>query len=273
MAILIISIVIGVIILLWLFAIMPSIRKNELVERLGTTLFAHRGLHDANSLVPENSISAFKKACQYGYGIELDVHLSKDGTPIVMHDNTVDRTTNGHGNICELTDKEIASLYLKGTTEKVPFLKEVLNIVDGKVPLLIELKSDGSNRNKLCEQCFKLLDNYKGDFIVESFDPRILRWVRKNRKNVGRGQLATGTGVSPNTLKTILKHLLLNFLSRPHFIAYDSRYVNKTLAPNICKKVFGSKLYVWTITNKADLHKFSSKGVSCIFEGFKPNDN
>lgn len=248
----------------------PALKKNKTIEKIGVRAFAHRGLHSKALNIPENSLAAFKKACEHGYAIELDVHISKDGTPIVMHDGTVDRTTEGTGKLYLMTDAEISKLHLKGTDQKIPLLKDVLQLINGKVPLLIELKSDGSDRKTLCTECFKLLDNYDGDFIIESFDPRILRIVKKLRPNVARGQLSTGKGVSPKILNFLLRHLLLNFISRPHFIAYDSRYIKKTIEPNICKKIFGCFVFVWTITKKSDFEEYMNKGMPCIFENFEP---
>lgn len=263
-------IIIAVVILLWLFATMPSIKKNKDIEELGVVPFAHRGLHSAEHHVPENSLLAFEKAINLGVGIEFDVHISLNGTPIVMHDGSVDRTTNGKGEIHKMSDNELASLNLEGTDQKIPLFADVLSLVDGKVPLLIELKSDGGNRKELCENCFKLLDNYKGKFIVESFDPRILQYIKRHRKRIARGQLVAGEGVSPPILQFILKHLLLNFLSRPHFIAYDNRYIKTAFAPKFYQLVLDCKLYAWTITKMQDFKQLMSHNISCIFEGFEP---
>ena len=256
--------------LLCFAAMIPSMKKNPTVEKLGTTVFAHRGLHDKGLNIPENSLAAFKRSADNGFGAEFDVRLSKDLKPVIMHDSTVDRMTGTHGKINEMTGEKLSGLKLGGTEERIPLLKDVLELVNGRVPLLIELKTDGGNYIKLCRECFKLLDHYKGDYAVESFDPRVLWWMRRNRPNVGRGQLAAGEGISPLIFKIILKHLCLNFLSKPHFIAYDTRHIEKTCAPVICNKLFGCRLYAWTVTDNKTLKKYRSSEISSIFEGFIP---
>lgn len=262
--------VLAFLIFLYFFMIMPSIRKNDTVEKIGIAIFAHRGLHDKERHIPENSLAAFERAIQLGVGIELDVHLTADNGTVIMHDTTTDRMTGVSGNVTEMTQAKLARLRLNGTNETIPFLSDVLHLVDGSVPLLIELKSDGGNYASLCKECFKLLDNYKGCYVIESFDPRILFWIRRNRPNVGRGQLATHDSNKSPFFTFLLSNLMLNFLSRPHFFAYDIRYINKSLAPNLCKKLFGSKLYIWTVTDKCELKHNLENGNSSIFEGFEP---
>lgn len=259
-------------IVLYFLAIMPSLKKNETVEKLGVTKFAHRGLHNGKKGVPENSMLAFKLAAENGFAMELDVHLTKDNQVVIMHDGTTDRLTGFNGYIPDMTADELRALHLDNTDETVPFLADLLAEIDGKVPLLIEIKTDKGNYKALCTECFKLLDTYKGDYVIESFDPRVLWWLRLNRPKVGRGQLATSNcGVNP-ILDFGLKHLITNFLAKPHFIAYDENFVGKVLAPRLCTSFYKAKLYLWTIRQENNLYSYKEKGISSIFECFIPKN-
>ncbi len=258
------------ILLLFILAVMPAQRKNKTVEKLGVTKFAHRGLHNKDKGIPENSIYAFGEAIKRKIGIEIDLHLSKDNNTVVIHDTSTLRTTGKEGKVTEMTTAEISRLTLDGTSERVPFLNDVLELVDGTVPLLIELKVDGGNYAALCEAVFSQLDRYEGDYLVQSFDPRVLLWLKKNRPNVGRGQLATAILPINPILAFLMKNLLGNFLTKPHFIAYDHRFFNKISAPKMCKRIFGSQIYLWTVTEKAMLEENAKNGITSIFEGFKP---
>ncbi len=258
------------VVILYFLAIMPSLKKNKTVEKLGVTQFAHRGLHDKGKGVPENSMLAFKLAKENGFGMELDVHLTKDNEVVIMHDGTTDRLTGFSGYIPHMTGDELRALHLDGTDETVPFLADLLKEIDGEVPLLIEIKTDGNNYKELCTECFKLLDTYKGDFVIESFDPKVLWWLRRNRKKVGRGQLSCIHGGNKTVTKFALTHLLFNFLAKPHFIAYDENVVNKILEPRLCKSLYKAKLYLWTIREEKNLYSHKEKGISSIFECFIP---
>ncbi len=256
-------------ILLYLYLIAPAKYKNETVEKLATGIYAHRGLHDLQLGVPENSLAAIQRALDNGYGSEFDVHLAADGSMVVIHDNDVRRVTGGEGRVSEMTREQIDQLRLYDTDEKIPSLQEVLDLVDGKAPLVVELKADGNNAAALCEGAFALLDQYKGIYVVESFDPRVVAWVRKHRPDVGRGQLASDSGPNP-ILKFILKHLMINFMGRPHFISYEYDKVNRIPANWICWKFFGCRMYVWTVPTQREQEKFSRREISSIFEGYVP---
>lgn len=254
---------------LYLFLIAPSLKKNLQVRELGVCSFAHRGLHDRDQKIPENSLAAYRRAIVHGFGIEFDVHLTADGGLAVIHDDTVNRMTGAEGRVSQMTWEELAPLRLEGTEEKIPSLQEVLELVRGRVPLLVELKADGNNAAQLCPAAFRLLDAYQGPYVVESFDPRVLIWMRKNRPAVGRGQLATHEGPTP-LLKWILQNLLCNVAARPHFIAYDSVYSGKTLSLILCRKLFGCPVYEWTIRDPKRYESNLRRGISNIFERFIP---
>lgn len=184
--------------------------------------FAHRGLHSEDMSVPENSMEAFRQARDAGYGVELDLQMSKDGEVVVFHDDTLERMCGVEGRVDEKDYAELREMSLCGTEEHMPLLGEVLELVDGSVPMIIELKNGRHNR-ELCEKTCALLSGYKGDFFVESFNPLVLGWFRRNAKDMLRGQLATGCGDYRNFKKPMafaLSRCLMNAVSRPHFIVY-----------------------------------------------------
>ena len=184
--------------------------------------FAHRGLHSPDKQVPENSLAAFRAAVEAGYGMELDVQLSRDGQVVVFHDDDLNRVCGRGARVDELDLAELQTLPLCGTEERIPLFSQVLNTVGGRTPLIVELKSGQRNR-ELCEKTLALLRGYRGAVCVESFDPRIVAWFRRHAPDLLRGQLAQPPELYkelPAIPRFILGNTLLNFLSRPQFIAY-----------------------------------------------------
>lgn len=186
--------------------------------------YAHRGLHSRDRSIPENSLSAFRQAAQEGYGIELDVRLSKDGEVIVFHDDTLDRVCGVHARVDELTWEELRALRLYGTDEQIPLFSDVLRSIRGAEALIVEIKNGPRNR-ELCEKTKALLDGYRGNVCIESFNPLIVAWFRVHARHLVRGQLATSLSDytkdgQPAAAGFVLHNTLLNFLSRPQFIAY-----------------------------------------------------
>lgn len=196
-------------------------KKTQKTPFMGRN-FAHRGLHTEDKSVPENSMEAFRQAKDAGYGIELDLQLSKDGELVVFHDDTLSRVCGADVRVDELDAAELKEHRLCGSDEHIPLFGEVLELVGGSVPLIVELKNGRRNR-ELCEKAHALLSGYKGDYCIESFNPFIVAWFRRNAAEVLRGQLATVyrdyEGVKKPTA-FILSRCLMNLVSRPQFIAY-----------------------------------------------------
>ena len=204
--------------------IAPKRPDKELTAPFKGRTFAHRGLFEKDQSVPENSLPAFVRAAEAGYGIELDVQLSSDGQVVVFHDDDLKRACGVDKMVRELSLEELSALRLFGTDETIPLFTDVLSAVGGRVPLIVELKSAGPNNNELSQKTARILAEYEGDYCIESFDPRIVRYFRKNLPHVLRGQLMTlpnnyGSAISAPAAK-VLSIGLLNFLGRPHFIAY-----------------------------------------------------
>ncbi len=232
---------------------------------------AHRGLHKKPQ-IPENSMPAFAAAVHNGYGIELDLHLLADGGLAVFHDNTLDRTTGIKGRVKDLTADRLKEYKLEGTDWCIPTFQEVLQLVDGQVPLIIELKAEG-NSATLCKATLEALEGYKGAYCIESFDPRPLLWLKINRPEITRGQLSQNFFKEPSGLKLplqfILTALLFNFLTKPDFIAYKFSERNN-LFNQICIKLWRLQPVAWTITSKEDCDTAEKEGCIPIFEQFEP---
>jgi len=227
---------------------------------------AHRGLHRKDKSVPENSLEAFRLAAELGYGIELDVQLSKDGQVVVFHDDTLNRVCGVDKRVDELDYAELKTLSLCGTEYTIPLFTEVLKLVDGRSNLIVELK--GGRRNKeLCEKTRDILDYYDGIFCVESFHPGIVRWFRKNAPDYLRGQLAMPVEDYQKSLNPLLKfalsHGFTNLITRPHFIAY--KIGPRPLSIRFAE-LLGAMKVGWT-SHEAK----SEKGRHCvIFEFYTP---
>lgn len=236
--------------------------KTWLVE----TPIAHRGLHDKN--IPENSLGAFSKAIEKGYAIELDVQLLADGTVVVFHDESLARMTGNDGYIKYLNKSDLKALSLKGSKESIPTLEDVLKLINGQVPLLIEIKNK-YKVGKLEQAVIDVLKNYKGDFAVESFNPYSLGYFKQHAPNILRGQLAgffKGEKLSW-VKKYVLKHMTLNKkVSEPNFIAYEA----SALPNRFVKKYKNLPLIAWTVKSKEEYLKVVKYCDNIIFEKFIP---
>lgn len=262
-------IMIAALLLLWLYMIKPRLRRPAALKELKKARYAHRGLHDIQKGVPENSIPAFRLAVEQGFGIELDVHLSKDGKLVVEHDETLSRTCGADIKIENTDWAELQHLRLEGTQERLPLLEEVFALVDGKVPLLIEAKIVGNNWNALCPALNAALKKYNGPYCVESFEPRAILWFRRHAPGVARGQLAgdvhkRGSGIHP-VITFLLKSLLVNVLSRPDFIAY-SYLSHKNLSFRLCRALYRPPVFFWTIRSVEGENLTAKYNATSIFE-------
>ncbi|MBQ3090503.1 MAG: glycerophosphodiester phosphodiesterase [Oscillospiraceae bacterium] len=261
------------IILLYLLAIAPRMAGRPDFEPLFSKgiYYAHRGLHDNRSQAPENSMAAFQKAVEAGYGIELDVQLTRDRIAVVFHDETLSRVCGVEGKVRDYTYEQLRSFYLCGTQERIPLFADVLALVDGQVPLIIELKAY-ENPETVCRLADQLISAYQGPYCIESFHPFAVRWYRKHRPQVIRGQLASNFNRPERrepVHEAMVHHLLTNFLSRPDFIAYDHQYEGN-LSRRLCCRLFRALAVTWTIKSPQQLEKVKDKFRLFIFEGFRP---
>ncbi len=268
-ALIIILLVLILFAVIYFLLIMPRVGDRADMDLLSVD-FAHRGLW--NEIYPENSLAAFMMAVNHGFGIELDIQLSKDKKIMVFHDYDLKRMCGVDKKLSELTFDELREFRLLGTEYVIPTLAEVLRAVDGKVPLLIELKGEDGN-TELCKRSAAMLDKYSGAFCVESFNPLLLSWFKSFRPRYARGQLVTADAKPKKRGGAIigfaLSHLLLNVLSRPDFIAVNGKMRNRPVI-YFCKRLFKVKIFVWTVKNKKDYEMCRREGSFSIFERFLP---
>ena len=255
----------------WLFLIAPG--DSEGMEKYKDKKYAHRGLHGAvgaDTFSAENSMTAFGRAVERGYGIELDVRLSKDGELVVFHDATLDRVTDGTGKVCDYTLEELKTFKLMGTEDTIPTLKEVLDLVDGRIPLLVEMKSDGTDK-AVAETCAAILKDYKGDYIVESFNPICLSVFKKILPSVPRGFLCdkhTAKKENRSLLFRAIQRFFLNVICRPAFIAMNKKRPKMFPLP-LVKALFKTPAVAWTVRSKEEEIEAYKNGFSgVIFEGY-----
>lgn len=223
------------------------------------TFYAHRGLYDNEGGVPENSLAAFRKAAGENLGAELDVALSKDGKVVVFHDDDLDRMCGVTGKIWDYTWDELSRMKLKGSEEGIPLFEDVLRTLEnGRGPLIVELKN-GPRNSELCEKTYGILKNYRNPFCIESFNPFIVKWFRKNAPEVIRGQLATKVSDYIPGQKKITAKLLsgcfFSFINKPDFIAYN---IDAVLPENVKRRVKkGTMLFAWTSASpEEDIKKY-----------------
>ena len=258
--------------LLYLLMVMPRMAGRPDTADFGKWMYAHRGLHDNSSDAPENSLRAFMKAVEAGYGIELDVQLTKDGVPVVFHDFTLKRVCGGEGKVCQYTFQELQQHRLCGTDQRIPKLEEVLELVGGRVPLIVELKA-GSIDIRVCGEADRLLLGYKGMYCVESFNPLAMLWYRRHRRRIVRGQLSDGflkEGEYVGVLYFVLQNLLMNWLSKPDFIAYNCKYP-QILSRRLCRSLYRAAAVAWTVRSQEQLEEAGRNFDIFIFEGFRPD--
>ena len=241
-----------------------KVTKRQKAPFLGQN-FAHRGLHTRDRSIPENSLPAFERAVAAGYGMELDVQLSKDGEVVVFHDDTLDRVCGVHARVDELSWAELQELRLCGTEYGIPLFSEVLAVVRGRTPLIVELKTGKRNR-ELCEKTYALLSDYRGDACVESFNPLIVGWFRIHAHDLLRGQLAApmrNYKEQSRPAAFLLSHCLLNVFGRPQFIAYKIGYRPPTV--RLAERM-GAMRVGWTSHEpKNEAHRDA-----VIFEFYRP---
>lgn len=247
----------------YLWALTPGRSSEAQRAPFRGRYFAHRGLY--TDTAPENSLAAFRAAAAAGYGVELDVRLTRDGIVVISHDDNLLRMTGRRVSVSSLSFDELQNLPLKGTAERVPRFSAALDILcSAKVPVIVELKTCRRWR-KLCEKTLECLDQHDGIFCVESFDPRIVAWFRRKAPEMLRGFLTS----QPNDLnlgpiKSFLSSRgLYNWMCRPQFIAH---HVGKQSASIKLAQLLGAMRVTWTAHDRLE----ESHSDAVIFEHFLP---
>lgn len=281
---LVIFVIIAAVLVIDLILIRPGNRQSESMEALKKQkYYAHRGLYDNESDHPENSLKAFQNAIDHGFGIEMDVQLSKDGVPVVFHDFQLARTARDssgkpvQGKVSAYTLAELKSFHLMNSTETIPTFAEFLELVSGQVPLIVELKIENSDTKlAVCPAADAMLSEYQGLYCVESFNPRGVKWYRKHHPEVIRGQLSSMFNRTNEDRRKwwliyfLTENLMFNFLTKPDFIAYDCRFW-KNLPRRICRYLFHNTSVAWTIQSQKELDERQKDFDIFIFEHFVPH--
>lgn len=233
---------------------------------------AHRGLFDNNKDYPENTLAAFSRAVQAGFGIELDVHLTKDGQVVVAHDDDLRRICGEDININEMTYDELRQRRVLGSSQTIPLFSEVLDVIDGQVPLVVEIKFERKPA-AICVATDQVLRDYQGPYCIESFDPRVVLWYRWHRPSVLRGQLSDSFVDDESTghplLDRALTSMVFNLLTWPDFIAYNWQYA-ANFALHFWHRIMGCTLVAWTIRSQTQLDKAKHTFNVFIFDSFIP---
>ena len=259
---------------LYLFMVSPRIFGKPDKSQFYGVHYAHRGLFDNDTDAPENSLNAFRKAVEHGYGIEFDVQLSKDQIPVVFHDATLKRMCGVEGNVWDYTLEELQQMKLKDSEQTIPTLEQVLEVIGGKVPLIIEYKMDVVS-TKVCELANEILLNYEGLYCIESFHPWAVKWYKENRPDIMRGQLSADYSTEPEKYKGVqfwvMKNLLTNFLTRPDFIAYNHEH-SYVFSRKVCSTL-GALPVAWTIRSQEAYESAKDQFQLFIFDSCIPIDN
>lgn len=235
---------------------------------------AHRGLHDRARGIVENTASAVEAAIEADYAIEVDLRAASDLTPMVFHDRTLDRITEAGGLVTSFTPAELANIRLRHCEDRIITLTELLDLVGGRVPLLLELKSRGSNGG-LFEACVAAaLTGYQGPVAAMSFYPACVSALAEHAPNLPRGLVSESfADRSWRHLswrqRFAMRHLVSAAFARPHFVAYSIKAL-PALAPLAGRAALGWPLLTWTVRTQADRNRAERWADAIIFEGFRP---
>lgn len=258
----------------FVYCMMPEIGRKDRMKEFEKQYIAHRGLHDNASDCPENTLSAFKRALECGYGIEMDVQLTKDKIPVVVHDYDLKRLCGVNKKVEDCTYEELKQYPILSSREIIPTFREVLRMVAGSVPLIIEIKVERKFK-ETCQKAAEILDYYRGTYCIESFSPLAVWWFKRYRPSVIRGQLATNhkrEGLkTPWFIEGILTNCLMNGFCKPDFIAYNYHFT-KTFPVTVLRKFYKCKMAAWTIKSQKELERHRKYFDVFIFDSFSPEE-
>ncbi len=230
------------------------------IHNLENIIIAHRGNH--TNKIPENSLLAFKTSLKENRPIELDVQLTKDNILVVFHDYNLSRMTNKNLFLQDLTYQEISKYTLQDTQEKIPTLQEVLNLIQGKVLLDIEIKN--TNRiEKTCKILMETLNTYPKNYIVKSFNPKIVVWLKKNAPSIPRGLLITDHYTENKLINLLMKSNFIINLCKPDFLAISKKLIIKKKWQKLSKKI---PILIWTIKSRKEIKEitYNEKNIGYI---------
>jgi len=223
---------------------------------------AHRGYHDMNKEVWENTLSAFSRAIEAGFAIECDLHYASDGVPVVFHDDDLQRVCNLPGEVRERTSAELGLLSVGGTRDKIPTLKQLLQLCDGKVPLVLELKGREGDDEGFAESVLEVLEGYKGHVALMSFD----HWLLKDLKSL-ESPYPVGLTAEGNKPETFFQHDEAMHLGLD-FISYFYGHLPNPFVT--AQRQRGIPVITWTVRDEAARKHTFANADQMTFEGFDP---
>ena len=270
-----ILIIIGLIVAVYLLLIFPNLSRKDALLPYHKKLICHRGLFN-NEDVPENSLTAFRKAVENGYGIELDVQITSDDKLVVFHDDDLYRMTGVHRILNDCTFEELQQYPLLDTKETIPLFSEVIKLLKPDTPLIIEIKEE-RRYAQVTKETVAMMKDYDGLYNMESFNPLVVKWLRDNAPQIIRGQLSYNYLEDPNShlsifMKFILTNLLLNIFTRPDYVAYDYNGRNN-LSFQIISRLYKGECVAWTIKSQDQLETARKYYRTFIFDSFIPKDH
>ncbi|MCO5085010.1 MAG: glycerophosphodiester phosphodiesterase [Rhizobiaceae bacterium] len=224
---------------------------------------AHRGYHDMNNRVWENTLSAFARAVEHGYTIECDVHLSSDGVPVVFHDDTLTRLTGTDGYIWQRTAAEMAALRIGGTADRAPRLAEMLELVAGRVPLVIELKGIPGHDDGLVQAVARELEGYRGKAAIMSFDHWLIRDFRRDAPGIPAG--LTAWGEKEHEIEAHFSMLAHGI----DFVSYGIAHLPNRFISFVRERL-NMPVITWTVRDEPAMQATFAHADQMTFEGFQP---
>jgi glycerophosphoryl diester phosphodiesterase len=235
---------------------------------------AHRGLHDVTRGVVENSAAAVGAALAKGYTVEVDLQCARDGLPVVFHDRSLERLTGESGLVAERDAETLCAIRLRGSTDTVLSLPDLLSLVAGRVPLVIEVKSTWGRDPRYEQNIAQMLASYRGEIAVMSFDPHLVAAFRRLAPALPRGLIAErfedrDAKELPPLRRFAMRHLLTSVIAKPNFIAYDVRAL-PALAPALARTLFRLPLLTWTVRTESERATARRYADAMIFEGIEP---
>jgi glycerophosphoryl diester phosphodiesterase len=236
---------------------------------------AHRGLHDADAGVIENTAAAIRAAVEAHYSIEVDLQITADGEAMVHHDDRLGRLTEGDGRLATMTAADLKRVQFKTTSDHMLTLGELCDLVQGEVTLILELKSIFDGDRRVAFRTADVLRSYRGEVAAMSFDPDLVATLKEAAPDLTRGITAMGRYDDPEWAplslwqKATFPHLLQSLLTRPHFVAYALNDL-PAAAPAFARRAFGLPLLAWVVRSEDDRIRAARLSDQMIFEGFRP---
>jgi glycerophosphoryl diester phosphodiesterase len=245
-------------------------RRKSLASWITERPFAHRGLHDLAAGIPENSLAAFEAAIANQYAIELDVQQLGDGSLVVFHDDDLLRATGDRRSLLQVNRAEMDRFRLFETDHRASCLVDVLAAIDGRVPILLEIKHRGRGTG-IAASVSQAIAGYRGPLAVQSFNPFVVAWFRQHTRGVALGQLAGPLLDDPLVPfdKFASRHLFTLGVSRPDFINYDLRALPNAWI-SLVARLSGLPLLCWTVHDRSEQARAIELGANYVFEGILP---